>query len=226
MTGHQCACVRGCTRARRHLTDCMEADCSGCEPRTADHGVLCWPCHRRLELMLVDAPVVHDWLGANMPNGVSAARPHQDWERKGGEEGSPAPLKVAVLDHRWLLSDRLSTWTETVCENLHLSGPDTAVIDRTAEFLLQMLPRIEDHWWVLEMFDELAETTSDAHALAPWRPELRRLDGIPCPECHWCALVIYGGDVDATCQECGTMVPEKWYPIWTQIAVERWGDTA
>src|SRR3712207_2539379 len=113
MTETTRACVRGCSLHGRHLTDCEDRDaCRGCLPRRAQHGNLCWPCHRRFELMLTDAPVVYRWLTGNMAAGQGAARAREDFERSGGGDGSPAPIKPDVMDLRDLLADRLSCWVD------------------------------------------------------------------------------------------------------------------
>src|SRR5690349_9476755 len=69
------ACIRGCSLYRQHLTDCdgftdMGRECTGCLPRRAQYGHLCHTCHRRLELMLHDAPTVVSWLTGNLTGSV------------------------------------------------------------------------------------------------------------------------------------------------------------
>jgi hypothetical protein len=86
--------------------------------------------------------------------------------------------------------------------------------------------RIEASDFTKDLWEELAHVTSEAHALAPWRPELRRVEGIPCPECHNCALVIFGGEEDVSCLECRLIIPKERYLIWTRIAAAEWGELA
>lgn len=209
------ACVRGCAMLRRHLVEC-EGNCRGCLPRKAEHGRLCWPCHRRLQLMLHDAPTVHDWLTANLPAGEGAA-PMGDYIRGNKADGSPAPLKVAIFDARQQLADQLVSWVDLLCEERTLTGPKRHSVLADAKFLMTWLGEIEKGEWVADFWDELADTMIDAHALAPWRPEVRRQQGIPCPDCEEHALVIFGGEEDVSCVRCRTMMTPQQYNLWRRI---------
>lgn len=212
------ACIRGCSLYRRHLTDCEDPDfCRGCLPRRAEYGNLCWPCHRRLELMLTDAPVVFRWLTGNMAAGQGAAT---DAEHVTGSREQPAPIKVMVFDQRQLLADRLAVWADDLAETKSITGPERHTPEADAKFLLTWLPGVEKFAWIGDWWEELAETLSDAHSLAPWRPEVKRCRGIPCPECAETNLVIFGGESDVTCMSCRNMIPEKRYGLWEQIIRE------
>jgi hypothetical protein len=211
------ACIRGCAMYRQHLSDCEDQDeCRGCLPRRAEHGNLCWPCHRRLELMLTDAPVVHRWLTGNLGAGQGAARAKEDHER-GSSDGSPAPIKVMVYDQRQLLADRLAVWSDDLAETKGVSAPERHSVEADAKFLLRWLPGIERLDWIGDWWEELAETLSDAHSLAPWRPEVKRCRGVPCPECGEVNLLIFGGEEDATCGSCRFIIPAKRFALWEQI---------
>jgi hypothetical protein len=210
------ACVRGCSLYRRHLDECASETCPGCLPRRAEHGNLCWPCHRRLQLMLTDAPTVHRWLTGNMSTGEGAARPHEDFERAGSADGSPTPVKLAVLDARDLLADRLTLWADEWAEHHKVTAPKHTV-EADVEFLLRWLPGIEALDWIGDWWEELAETMRDAHALAPWRPVMRRVPGVPCPECSEVNLGIFGGESDVTCLSCRTLIREEHFGLWEQI---------
>jgi len=210
------ACHRGCTMFARHLDECEGTDgtCRGCLPRRADHGHLCWPCHRRFELMLTDAPTVHRWLTGNMASGQGAAP--DDMKVQSSGDGPPLPLKAAVFDVRQLLADRLALWADDWAENHRVTAPRHSV-DADAEFLLRWLPGIERLEWIADWWEELAETMSDAHALAPWRPVMRRLPDVPCPECNAVNLVIFGGESDVTCLTCKALITERMFGLWEQI---------
>lgn len=217
-------CARNCTYRNRHGDQCS-GDCTGCLPRRADHGTLCWPCHRRLELMLTDMPNMAAWLDAHLPIG-QRSNAKQDWERSSKQEYPPPPIDLGIHDHLDILHVSLSGWVDALVEDTDLVGPDHRDITSTSSYLLTHLDRVEAADWADAMWDELAQNCSDAHAMAPWRPELRRVDGIPCPECHSCALVIFGGEEDVSCLECRTIIPKQRYLIWTRIAAEEWGNLA
>lgn len=224
------SCVRGCTRLRKHLADCEDhEECKGCLPRMAEYGLLCWPCHRRLELMLHDAPTVYDWLTGNLGTGQGAA-PLGDFLTGKTLDGSPAPIKVNIFDVRQQLNDQLRLWVEDLCQRHDLKGPDhrygddprNAAFNLTADakYLKTWLDRIEAFEWVGEWWEELAQTMSDAHALAPWRPEAKRVNGVECPECGECALMIFGGESDVTCTRCRAMITEQMMGLWELILSE------
>jgi hypothetical protein len=169
--------------------------------------------------MLTDMPTVADWLRVHLPKG-SSRRPKQDYRKPRKSDAPPAPIDLDVLDIGDTIAASLLGWVDALVERTSLVGPAERTVTAAAEYLLTHLTAVEVADFIEAMWDELAWITTDAHALAPWRPEVRRLVGVPCPECHVRALVIYGGDVDATCQSCHTMIPEKWYPFWTKIAAQ------
>lgn len=221
------ACIRGCSMYRRHLDDCegsQDETCRGCLPRRATHGHLCDTCHRRLELMLTDAPTVIRWLTGNMVAGDGAARAKEDHERRsGGERGvtdTPTPVKLDVLDQRDLLRDRLTLWVDDWCEHKGLSGPERHTPEADVEFLLMWLPGICRLDWIGDWWTEMAETMSDAHALAPWRPAMRRVPRVPCPGCAETNLAIFGGESDITCLSCRIVMTEQRFGLWERVLRE------
>lgn len=215
------ACIRGCAIYRRHLVDCEGTDaagreCRGCLPSRATNGLLCPTCHRRLELMLTDAPVVYRWLTGNLAAGSGAARAHEDYER-GGTPDLPTPLKLAILDQRDLLADQLTEWVDEWCEKHGLTGPGRHDVETDADYLLTWLPGIERLDWIGDWWETIAETMSLAHAMAPWRPAVRRLPGVPCPGCGETHLVIYGGESDVSCSSCRILMTEDRFQLWERV---------
>lgn len=218
-------CVRGCTYRNRHGDDCVEKNCDGCLPRRADGGSLCFPCHRRLETILVDMPAMTAWLGTHLAT-ENRRSARQDWERKGTQEHPPPPINLAVFDLLDLIQASLAGWVEVLVDGSDLVGPDRRDIASTSGYLLSHLDRVECCDWVASAWDELELLVRDAQSLAPWRPELRRVEAIPCPDCHSCALAIFGGEEDVTCLECRTVIPKHRYLIWTRIAADQWAAPA
>ncbi len=210
------ACVRGCSMYRRHLVECEDQErCRGCLPRRASHGNLCDTCHRRLELMLTDAPGVCRWLTGNMAAGGSAG----DSDKITGSRERPLPIKADLYDLRQLLADRLALYVDDWVEHKGLQGPGRHAVESDAKYLLTWLPGLCKLDWIGDWWEELAETMSEAHALAPWRPTMQRCKGVPCPneDCGETNLVIFGGESDVTCLSCRTMIAEKSYGLWVQI---------
>jgi hypothetical protein len=217
-------CIRGCTINRQHLADCEGDPCRGCVPRLAEHGLLCWPDHRHLERMLKEAPTVYDWLGTHLPAGSGSAL--REWKQHHKIDGSPPPLNVHIFDVRQRMADEYAAWVDLVCEQRGTRGPDRHSVKADAAYLGSWLYRIEDDEWIGDMWTELADTMRDAHALAPWRPEAKRIKGIPCPRCETCSLILFGGETDVQCLGCGEVLPPERYEIWTKIAAEEWGSVA
>lgn len=217
-------CARNCVRRDRHVTDCPDRDdCPGCLPRTAEYGELCWPCHRRLELMLTDMPTVDAWLATHLPVGTRRTM-RQDWERRASAgESMPVPVDLEVVDHRETIRAVLAGWVDALVDQTSLTGPTGRDAPACAAYLLAHLRAVECQVWVGEAFAELAEATSQAHALAPWRPQRRPVRGIPCPECQREELVIFGGEEDVTCLACREIMTPGRYAIWTRMLEESAG---
>ena len=210
-------CARGCTTRNRHATTCDDRDkCRGCLPRTANHGRLCYPCHARMRQWFEQAPTIHAWLGVNMATGEGAA---PETDRITGSREQPTPIKLAVLDARDLLADQILELAEDLAGIVNAAKPRRDIREQCA-FLLRWLDRLEAQEWVGDWWDTLAETMSQAHALAPWRPSMTRCHGIACPECGETNLVIFGGDEDVTCASCRTMIGPERYAIWTRMLAE------
>lgn len=207
------ACVRGCNLRDRHLAEC-EGACWGCLPRRAQYGRLCWPCHRRLELMLTDAETVDRWLTGNLPTGGGAVA---DDIHVTSSRDAPVPIKVHIFDKRQELRDHWATWVDWLCERHDLHGPDRHSVNMDAGYLLSFIGKIECWSEIDDLWEQSATLLSDAHSLAPWRPAMRRVGTIPCPECEAVNLAIFGGETDVTCLSCRTMIHEKAFGLWEQI---------
>lgn len=175
-------------------------------------------CHRRLELMLTDADTVDRWLTGNMPSGMGAAP--EDVKIQTSADYA-AVLKVAIYDKRQELQDHWATWVDWLCEREKLDGPGRHSVKTDTAFLLAWLGRVE--WWteIDDLWEHTANLLSEAHAMAPWRPALRRMGTIPCPECGEVNLVIYGGETDVTCLTCHTMIREEHFGLWERIVLDQ-----
>ena len=114
-------CIRGCVQARQHIEACEDQDaCKGCEPREADHGLLCYGCHVRLLDWLKNAPWQHYLLGyAAEPNLSQALND----AIRATIFGTPTPLNVAAASCMTDLTDILSGWVEMLADQFALSGP-------------------------------------------------------------------------------------------------------
>lgn len=220
-------CARGCKVARRHAADCdghdaRGRDCRGCEPRRAEYGLLCYGCHKRLADMLKTAPGQVALLQTETVKVGSLAHPLKDDADSvpGPGDGPDAPYNLAAHDTIVLIGDILLAWVEMLCEDYRLRGPQVFDVQTGSTWLLAQLERLEYCDGIGDLWTELAEAMSQAHALAPWREEMQRIRGIPCPSCHRCNLALFGGDEDVTCLACGVMVPPARYAIWTRMLAD------
>lgn len=208
------ACVRGCSLYREHLADCEGEPCSGCLPRRAQYGHLCHTCHRRLELMLHDAPTVIRWLTGNLATGQGAAT---SGDKVTSSRELALPIKAGIYDERQAICDALAAWADDVAETLTVTGPLTHTVENDVRFIQTWLTTIERMDPIGDWWEELAEHTSNAHALAPWRPAMRRIASVPCPGCSETQLAIYGGESDITCLACKMMMTEDRFEIWQRV---------
>lgn len=198
---------------RRHLDNC-EGDCRGCLPRRAQHGHLCWPCHRRLELWLTDADTVDRWLTGNMTTGQGT---DPESPRITGSKEQPLPIKALVFDQRQVLRDFYAGTVDELAEKENLTEIGRHNVKADAKLLLRWLPRLEYWSHIGDLWEYLCDEMAQAHALAPWRPAVKRVGSIPCPECAEVNLIIFGGESDVTCGSCGLIIPEAAFGLWERI---------
>lgn len=213
-------CVRGCRMPRRHHADCQDrTTCKGCLPRPAAHGDLCWPCHRRLELVLTDMPALHAWVSVHLPAG-SRPKPREAARIRRTKGEPPLPIDLDVLDMSEQIVASLVGWTDLLVEDTDLTGPEDRDVKALAGYLVTHQATVETMPWLEACWEEFVYVTSQAHALAPWRPEMRRCKGIPCPECQATALAFFGGQEDVQCLECRTLIPQQRYNLWTRMLAD------
>jgi len=169
--------------------------------------------------MLHDAAGVDLWLTGNLLKG-GQSREHE--EKRTKSDSAAAPLQTQVLDQRDLIRDQLASWVDALCGDVGLSGPKRHGVREDSSFLGTWLSTVERQAWIGDLWTELAESYAVAHGLAPWRPPVRRVPGVPCPneDCGEVNLVIYGGEDDVTCQSCKTMIRAEHFPLWEKIVTE------
>lgn len=90
-------------------------------------------------------------------------------------------------------------------------------VNTAANWLRAQQERLEALDTIGDEFEELSQAMSQAHALAPWREPMQRMNGIECPKCHAYALVLFGGCEDVTCQRCGESIPPAKYAFWVRL---------
>ena len=158
------------------------------------------------------------------------------------QEGEP--VRIACLDTAQALSDLMSEWVVWVCDAHGRTGPrrlttraedegrarwtdppPTIDVWTAVRWLRASLEWVESLPAIGDMMEDLRELMGQAHALAPWREQVRRIDGIPCPSCHRHTLRQYGGRDTVTCVTpwCREEIPQERYLIWARIYEEEAG---
>lgn len=251
---HRPPCARGCTLRDRHEPTCEDPEqCRGCIPRRAAHGLLCFPCHRRLLQTFGSAPVQHDMLLA-VAGMAAPRRMRGDADMiRGKHTQAPPPLRLACIDAARDLSDLLSEFVERLVDDYQMRGPKRHIsnadridprrrvaitrgerdgyrwteppsrfrVDTAAHWLRAQHERFEYLDTIADDMEVLLQRMSQAHALAPWREEMERMNGIECPRCHAYALVHFGGDEDVTCLRCNEAIPPGRYTIWVRMLTDK-----
>ena len=80
------------------------------------------------------------------------------------------------------------------------------------------LERLEQMETIGDMMEDLNTVMGQAHALVPWREQVKTIKGIPCPECHRHTLRQYGGRDTVTCltKWCKAEIAQGRYLIWAR----------
>lgn len=233
-------CSRGCTVARRHLAACEDQEaCRGCQPRSAEFGALCYGCHKRLlnllevaggQVILLD--VMAGLRGEVELTAMTTAKIRTTWRTSTDQDfrylyAKPAmvshqssePLRVACMDSAQEITDRLSLWVMHLVNDYLAPDPEEGV-EAMAGFLVRHIERLEAREAIGDELEKWCEIMSQAHSLAPWREQVARLHGIPCPECHATTLVMFGGDSDVTCLRCKAAMSSDRYGLWTRMLAD------
>lgn len=198
----------------RPSTDTFEETSEDGTPRQVPYSSLAW---------------VEQHLTRSMA-GVKGVRTREDYERPSAEEGRPLPFSARMYDVRTQLRDAVYVAEERAREALNLSPAEGLfTVDRATAMLRTWLASIERDadlvTWLWGSGPEgpngaypdgrmFAGAMVSAHMAAPWRPERRRVPGIPCPHCDVRALVIFGGSADVTCTHCWATIPRERYDQW------------
>ena len=237
MTDAPKGCIRGCVQRGRHIDGCG-VGCVGCNPRPAEHGLLCKSCYYRLS----------EWLGGDMPEPDWWDRPANrrreiagslTWAREAvtiaagdGLHGiaydvdrvssgdTPAPVNLSRLVLLAEIDDTVGSWLGYWVSERGLRGVDHFELAYACRYLSSWIDQLVEWEPIGDFWDELADLVSRAHAIAPWRRERRSCANVPCVECARTALFVYGGDDFVTCVECGYLLSLDEYERWVRIVAD------
>jgi len=217
--------------------------CYGCHVRLLDwlknapwqHYLLGYAAEPNLSQALNDA-IRATIFGAPSPLNVAAASAMTDltdilsgWvEMLADQFALSGPVSVSTQSQREnpqgpQLNPR---WSFYAGESVWCDPPPLFEIRAACTWLSAQIERLESHPAIGDLWGELGEVMSQAHALAPWREEAARLKGIACPECHAYTLARFGGDEHVTCTRCNVHLPPKRYAIWIRELIDRRGQPA
>ncbi len=244
------ACVRGCVVPRGHIApctcthDCPDHDghCRGCQPRDAEHGLLCSACSRRLRDHLGarerpegphGLPWAYDHLAAAHPY-IATPAATEGGSGKRAISDPEAERLANLVALRAEIRDTLATLTADVAEVAGLSGPadvevftdrppigpDRLVVRRCCDWLLRRVDSLEASPAVVDAWDALGLLMSRAHALAPWRPAPTLIDGVPC-RCMAFDLHHHGDEVK--CWACARAYSLDEYAVLVKVMARRFG---
>ena len=193
-------CVRGCTIAGQHMSDCdgvcggcarkpgahrKECDrrCRGCLPRPAEIGALCWWCIKRLRETLAEIPALIAWL---REAGSPLSRLGSGGDGRAiGDVAETVPMHAAVLDADELERE-VAWWAMAVVEEhpAGLRGPKAAGV-HPAAWLDAHHASIATMGLAEEIVSALTKITATLRAKfpPPWSVEPARKVHIPCPRC-------------------------------------------
>lgn len=176
-------CVRGCTIAGQHATECAGGECRGCLPRPTEVGALCWWCIKRLRETLAEIPALVTWL---REAGEPLARFGQTSDVKGrGDTAETVPMHAA-----WLEADELdaevASWALALVEEhpVRMVGHKALGL-HPAEWLDRHHETLATMGFAEEIVRALtrAVATLKARFPPPWAVEPERQVPIPCPRC-------------------------------------------
>lgn len=156
---------------------------------------------------------------------LSAAQDLADWlsemvERLVDDYAMRGPEQLLSMAERE--DPRRKVWREALDAYVWIDPPLRFEVHTAAGWLTANIERIEHSETVGDDLEALAELMGQAHALAPWREQVARLHGIPCPSCHRTALVRFGGEVDVQCVTpwCHEVIPPQRYGIWVRMLAD------
>lgn len=171
------ACIRGCIIRSRHLPDCEDREaCRGCLPREAEHGQLCYPCHKRLDEMLKHAPEQCHLL--RVMSGMAKAAPARgDADMIHGTGELRTPLQLACVDTEQEICDMLAELVEQLVTDYRMRGPER--LQTQAE--RDKPGQLRQSWHAMTGTFEWVEPPARFHvdSAAPWlRAQIQRLEHV------------------------------------------------
>lgn len=223
----------GCVVRDRHVAECEDPDCTGCQPSVADRGRL---CPRHWAWLNRDLSMCAELVLQVRESAVSMnAHAQEDRVRSGGQ-ARPAPVDVSAVDACDELIALLVSASESIADQLGVPAPSPAHVWRAGHVVqgfVSVSPRVAAavtagvvSWWrdrleeiaslddVLDVGPELHEIVRAVKARWPAVERSRHLPGTPCRGCDlmdlwWTPPNGVGWPITVECHSCGYVAPEE-----------------
>lgn len=132
--------------------------------------------------------------------------------------GTRTALQAQVGKNGWSwLQDQPQDPQQAAIGRYTLTGPEHHTPHAAARYLVTHMPAVLALEPVNDLLTELDDLFAQAHTIAPWKPERRRLNNIECPNCAHNTLVIEGGQDQVWCTRCHASYNADRYRIWAAI---------
>lgn len=181
-------CTRGCLRWDRHLPTCAKTDlhaddcdqvgcrgchddlCNGCEPRHAEHGILCRNCYRKLETLLAPADNresiagVCAWLSDNLGQHIAskAAAPT-------GRSANPGERLVTIMVPLRDLQVSLIEFAGEFISDRGMTPLEDTDPAHVADRLRPWLDTLAAWEPIGDTLEHFIALRAQAHGICPWR---------------------------------------------------------
>lgn len=160
--------------------------------------LLCSRCEAALTKRLAEMPARRDLLRDTL-GGIGGTRSSENKPTKGNP---PVPLNIAAHDLLVDMQAKAVSWTQLVCEERGLRGPDQSDLRVLAPWLVSQVDWLIEQPWVDDLAEEMRDLARQADGLTAHRARWNRLEA-PCPDCGAHELGRWDGSDDVHCLSCG-----------------------
>lgn len=192
-----------------------EAPCVLCDDRPARlPSLLCGGCFGKMRADVSVLVGAYIWLGIAML--ATGGQRGETTTRSPAE--SRMPFRADLHDTRVDIAGKLGGWARLVAEKRvpALAGPGSGDVETVGRWLRAQLPWASEQGFCDSMAIELADAARTAYGLVPWNAR-RRDFPLPCPDCTYLTLSLYGADEVIICRnrDCGRIL--SWADYWTEV---------
>jgi hypothetical protein len=186
--------IRSCTVPDKHTDYCPGSDCTGCLPRRAEHGILCWSCWQKTRDAVQIAP--------DMITHLRSVERAQQFDSAGVRASS---TWVIPIPQTWRLADELLMLLGAPAPGF----PSTADVDEVQAITEEWAHPDADLWVSSEhgaedaiRFYRLMQTALAQHPMAEYEHRIRNIRCAACKELTllWKPPLSFEDDVRVVCE--------------------------